>query len=117
MASLQYKPVKYHKLIHHSDRGFQYACTVYVTALEKLQALISMAAKGDPYENAIAERINEILKVEMGLERGFESFDEARHEVLTTIEMYNNERLHSSINMLTPSAAHTMSGPIPKKWK
>lgn len=117
MATVQYKPVKYHKLIHHSDRGFQYACTVYVTALEKLQALISMAAKGDPYENAIAERVNGILKVEMGLERGFESFEEAKHTVVTTIEMYNNERLHSSINMLTPAVAHSMTGPIPKKWK
>lgn len=117
MATLQYKPVKYYKLIHHSDRGFQYACTVYVTALEKLQALISMAAKGNPYENPMAERVNGILKFEMGLERGFESFEEAKQEVLTTIEMYNNERFHSSINMLTPAVAHTMIGPIPKKWK
>ena len=117
MATRQYKRVKDNGVIHHSDRGLQYACTDYVMALKKLKAQISMAAKGNPYENPMAERVNGILKVEMGLERGFDSFDEARHEVLTTIEMYNNERLHSSINMLTPAVAHTMTGPIPKKWK
>lgn len=117
MATDQYTPHTNESLIHHSDRGIQYACTDYVSALGKIGSKISMAAKGNPYENPMAERVNGILKDEMGLDRVFNFFDEAAHEVITTIEMYNNERRHSSINMLTPSAAHTMTGPIPKKWK
>lgn len=117
MAVDQYKPVGDRHLIHHSDRGIQYACTDYVTALEKLNARISMAAKGNPYQNGMAERVNGILKDEMALDREFEFFDQAAHEVIATIEMYNDERSHRSINMLTPTVAHTMSGPIPKRWK
>lgn len=117
MAINQYMQLDHRSVIHHSDRGIQYACTDYVGALEKIQAKISMAAKGNPYENPMAERVNGILKNEMGLDREFSFFDEAIHQVITTIEMYNNERRHSSINMLTPAVAHTMTGPIPKKWK
>ena len=117
MAVRQYKPSTLRSVIHHSDRGIQYACSEYVNALGKIGAKISMAAKGNPYENPLAERVNGILKNEMGLDREFQFFDEAAHEVITTIEMYNKERNHSSINMLTPAIAHTMTGSIPKKWK
>ena len=117
MAMAQYIHVKYKSLIHHSDRGIQYACNDYVSILESLHVKMSMSAKASPYQNPVAERINGILKNEMGLDREFENFEQASREVRTTIEMYNNERSHRSINMLTPAFAHTMTGAIPKRWK
>lgn len=117
MAMAQYNYVKYKILIHHSDRGIQYACDPYVQLLEKHRVKISMSAKASPYQNPIAERINGILKNEMGLDRQFDNFEQATEEVIRTIEMYNNQRSHRSIDMLTPAVAHTMTGLISKRWK
>lgn len=104
------------RLIHHSDRGIQYCCPEYVAVLNNHEIPISMAAKGNPYQNAVAERINQILKNEMGLDRVFKDHDEAAEQTRITIELYNNERTHKSINDLTPAEAHLMRGPIPRKW-
>lgn len=116
MALLQHKPVEGQKLIHHSDRGIQYCCKDYVNTLNKSKIQISMAARGNPYENAVAERVNGILKDEMGLDRSFTNFEEALRETIITINMYNNERQHKSIDNLFPSIAHSMTGLITKRW-
>jgi|WetSurMetagenome_2_1015567.scaffolds.fasta_scaffold117721_2 putative transposase len=89
------------QLIHHSDRGIQYCSQEYLAQLPS--ATISMANAGNPYENAVAERINGILKSEFYLDATFPSFAAARQAVAEAITIYNNERPHRSLNFLTPS--------------
>jgi len=103
-------------LIHHSDRGSQYCCTDYVGVLEKENVAISMTQSGDPLENAVAERVNGILKEEL-LESNYPTFEEAQKKVATAIITYNYQRLHLSIDMLTPAQAHHLQGEIKKHWK
>lgn len=102
-------------LIHHSDRGRQYYSAQYVGLLTP-SIRISMTENSDPLENAIAERVNGILKDEL-LEQRFDSFSEAVRSVATAISTYNTLRPHSSIDMLTPAVAHTLSGPLKRRWK
>ena len=116
MATDQWVMIDNKDLIHHSDRGSQYCCHDYVAFLNKHTIDISMAEKGNPYENAIAERINGIVK-QMGLDRTFATFEDVEKAVAETIDIYNNQRLHSSINYLTPSAAHSKTGELKKGWK
>lgn len=104
-------------LIHHSDRGVQYCCSDYVQLLEHYNIRISMTEKGDPYENAIAERVNGILKGEFALSNTFSSFQEAEQAVQQSIEKYNHIRPHASCNYLTPVVAHEQSGVLRKRWK
>lgn len=106
-----------HSLIHHSDRGIQYCCNEYIDLLEKYKIMISMTEKGDPYENAIAERVNGILKAEFGLHRTFENFEEAEMAVTKGVTIYNNVRLHASCDYLTPSLAHSKTGLLARRWK
>jgi transposase InsO family protein len=101
-------------LIHHSDRGLQYYSGAYVKLLGKIR--ISMTEKSDPLENAIAERVNGILKHEL-LEKRFESFKEARGGIDEAVEIYNHQRPHLSVNMLTPAEAHTRTGELKRRWK
>jgi putative transposase len=104
-------------LIHHSDRGLQYCCSAYIGKLNKEQIAISMTEKGDPYENALAERVNGILKAEFGLDRKFESFQQAYSAVAYAIHIYNTLRPHASINYLTPNQAHEQNGQLSTRWK
>jgi transposase InsO family protein len=104
-------------LIHHSDRGSQYCCADYVKLLEHYGIKISMTEKGDPYENAIAERVNGILKGEFLLDKTFLSFNEAEHTVKSAIEKYNHIRPHASCDNLTPVQAHDHNGILRKRWK
>lgn len=104
-------------LVHHSDRGLQYCCSDYISKLNKAQIAISMTEKGDPYENALAERVNGILKSEFGLGGMFDSFQQATGKVDHVIKIYNNLRPHASINYLTPEQAHLQQGQIPARWK
>jgi putative transposase len=106
-----------HSLIHHSDRGVQYCCTDYTEMLEHYNIRISMTENGDPYQNAIAERINGILKEEFYLNKTFASLDEAEQEVQQTIQKYNHLRPHASCNYLTPAMAHEQNGILRKHWK
>jgi len=106
-----------HPLIHHSDRGLQYCCGDYTSLLERSGISISMTEKGDPYENAIAERVNGILKSEFELDRDFGSFDIAKTAVDKAIDVYNHQRPHSSCNYLTPAQAHLQQGLLLTKWK
>lgn len=103
-------------LIHHSDRGLQYCCGEYITLLVNKPITISMTENGDPYENAIAERVNGILKNEFGLDREFNSFDEATRAVDAAIETYNELRPHASCDYLTPNIAHQKQGALPLRW-
>ncbi|HSQ85548.1 MAG TPA: IS3 family transposase [Desulfobacterales bacterium] len=105
------------RLIHHSDRGIQYCCYDYVNYLKESNILISMTEQGDPYENAIAERVNGILKDEYDLYQTFEDYNTANEAVKIAIEKYNNQRPHRSCDMLTPAQAHKRTGKLKKHWK
>jgi putative transposase len=98
-------------LIHHSDQGVQYASGDYVTRLEEAGARISMAAIGNPYENAKAESFFRTLKMEEVYIKDYRSFEEAQRNVGEFIEeVYNRKRLHSSLGYLPPiefEAIHT----------
>jgi len=102
-------------LIHHSDRGLQYYSAAYRKVLGP-SIRISMTEKSDPLENAIAERVNGILKDEL-LDKRFRSFTEAREKIDEAVNIYNHHRPHLSIEMLTPAEAHTRTGTIKRKWK
>lgn len=93
-------------LIHHSDRGIQYCCHAFTNTLAKYNIAISMAEAGNPYENAIAERINGILKQEFALDTTFTDITQAKDAVRQAVELYNNLRLHTSIGMVTPADKH-----------
>ncbi len=76
-----------------------------------------MTQKGDPYENAIAERVNGILKSEFGLGAVLKTFEEAAQLVDKSIEIYNRERPHASCNYLIPEQAHQTKGTLKRRWK
>ncbi len=104
-------------LIHHSDRGLQYCCEAYVNILTQRKVVISMTEKGDPYENALAERMNKTMKEEFLLDDGFGSFEQAAAAVSKAVNTYNALRPHDSCNRMTPDLAHQQQGTIPMKWK
>ena len=95
-----------HKLIHHSDQGVQYCSHTYVNMLKTQGISISMAAKGSPHENALAERINGILKQEYGLGKVIENQDKARQMVDHAIASYNCKRPHQRLDGQTPEQVH-----------
>ena len=90
-------------IIHHSDRGIQYCCKEYIKLLKNNKMEISMAAKGDCYENAVAERVNGILKQEYELGSKFMTKEIAIKATKEAITLYNTRRLHRSINFKTPA--------------
>ena len=104
------------RLIHHSDRGSQYCCSDYVKILRNNFIKISMTQNGDPRENAIAERVNGILKDEL-LEKTHLNYKEAVKAVSIAISIYNHQRPHGSIDYLTPFEAHFKEGKIKRRWK
>ncbi len=90
-------------LIHHSDRGVQYASGEYVSRLEEVGARISMAAVGNPYENAKAESFFRTLKLEEVYLKDYRDFEEAEENIGEFLEeVYNEKRLHSSLGYLPP---------------
>lgn len=105
------------KLIHHSDRGIQYAHPSYVDLQLANEITPSMTTKYDPYENAVAERVNGILKTEFDLGGLFPERAMAKREVKTAIQIYNYERPHMSCEMMTPWKAHRTGKYELKKWK
>ena len=107
-------------LTHHSDRGIQYCSKDYVKLLNDYQIQISMTENGDPLENAIAERINGIIKEEYLNEYSVKSLKEAGKLLKQIVELYNNDRPHMSIGNLTPNNVHQhITKPIKteKLWK
>ena len=105
------------QLIHHSDRGCQYCCKEYVDLLSANNIAISMTNNGDPYENAIAERINGILKSEFNLYSSQFGFEQTSIMIEKTINAYNQIRPHASCDYLTPNQAHQKNGALKKRWK
>ena len=104
-------------LIHHSDRGIQYCCNDYVNFLKGSKINISMTENGDPYENAIAERVNGILKDEYDLNHTFSDYQEALEATKVAVYKYNNKRPHRSVDFMFPADAHLHSGVLKKHWK
>jgi transposase InsO family protein len=103
-------------LIHHSDRGLQYCHPDYIQLLELNHIKVSMTTKHDPYENAIAERINGILKNEYLTGEYLIDQIDAKKETAYAIWMYNNKRPHYSCKFQTPTEAHHKEGFKLKKW-
>ena len=89
-------------MVHHSDRGVQYCSGDYVNGLKREGIEISMAEAGNPYENAIAERVNGILKDEFLLDRTMEDEETARRAVRQAVGAYNTLRPHRSIGLMKP---------------
>jgi putative transposase len=104
-------------LIHHSDRGSQYCCKEYVDLLSVNKIAISMTENGDPYENALAERVNGIIKSEFKLYSSAFGMEETKQMVADSIHNYNTLRPHASCDYLTPQQAHLISGKLKKRWK
>ncbi len=104
------------ELIHHSDRGFQYCCHDYINTSVKHKIKTSMTQSYDPYENAVAERVNGILKDEFSIGDGFITFSQAQREIKYAIETYNSKRPHLSCNFLTPISAHKFGNYKLKTW-
>lgn len=94
------------QLIHHSDRGFQYCWPEYVETLQKAEINISMTEEYDPYENAIAERINRTLKYEFALNQVIPNKTIATKMVRRAVSVYNSKRPHNSLNGRTPEDVH-----------
>ncbi|TKK63971.1 IS3 family transposase [Ilyomonas limi] len=105
------------QLIHHSDRGSQYCSQQYVKLLLENKIAISMTENGDPYENALAERMNGILKSEFNLYNTQLGFEQTRNLISKSINAYNKLRPHASCDYMTPEEAHLKSGTMNKKWK
>ena len=105
------------ELVHHSDRGLQYCSKLYTDTLKAERIAISMTENGDPLENAVAERMNGLLKDSFEMDRTFSSFEEAGAFILEAIRYYNERRPHSSCDKLTPKEASARTGPLKKHWK
>jgi len=103
-------------LLHHSDRGLQYCSALYINELQRHKCQISMTQDGSPYDNAIAERVNGILKDEFYCDEKFESFEQAKEHVEQSIMIYNNKRPHLSCEMLTPIEMHQQNYLKVKIW-
>lgn len=95
------------QLIHHSDRGIQYCSHTYVNLLAQHGVQISMTEENHVYENAKAERVNGILKDEFLLGETLTSVEVAKKLVQDSIKIYNDERLHLSLNYQTPARIHS----------
>jgi len=96
-------------LIHHSDRGIQYAYPSYTDLLKSYGCRISMTQTGDPLDNALAERVNGILKTEWLDEYEFQSLKEVKQVVARVIHLYNHERPHMGIGMKIPAQVHRVT--------
>lgn len=105
------------ELTHHSDRGLQYSSTIYTETLLKNNIKISMTEQSDPYENAIAERVNGILKDEFRLDQQFRNYTLLKQQLEQAVALYNQNRPHFSIQLLTPNQAHLQQKIKLKTWK
>lgn len=104
-------------LIHHSDRGVQYCCETYVKLLQDNGIQISMSENGDPLENAVAERVNGILKEEYLKHYQPAHVEQAREQLQQAVRLYNEQRPHLSIGLLTPELVHSKNLKTEKLWK
>jgi putative transposase len=100
------------RTIHHSDRGIQYCSKEYIRMSSENNCRISMTENGDPYENALAERMNRTLKEEFGLGEVIKTKELAYRLVEEAVDLYNNYRPHLSLSMKTPNEIHRIRLPI-----
>jgi transposase InsO family protein len=98
--------------IHHSDRGIQYCSNIYTEKLANLGIKISMTEQANPYENAVAERVNGILKQEFMLDKTFPDIKTARKAVKEAIRIYNEQRPHMSLAYKTPVQVYYASNEL-----
>lgn len=108
---------KVRELIHHSDRGIQYCCDEYQYLLSKYKMICSMTQNSDPYENAVAERINGILKQEFMIDTYHLEISYMKKIVKEAINIYNKHRPHWSNHMITPNQMHRQSKIKMKTYK
>lgn len=106
---------KTEKIIHHSDRGIQYCCPDYSSFAENLGFTLSTTQQYDPYENAVAERVNGILKYEYGLRHSLPNLQVAKQLVKQAVEIYNTKRIHWSLDFKTPEEVHQQYNKIKYK--
>jgi transposase InsO family protein len=104
-------------LIHHSDRGLQYCANEYQKLLSKNNIKPSMTQNSDPYENAVAERINGIIKQEFYIDKYNKDLPIMKQIIKETIDVYNGKRPHISNHMLTPNQMHQQNKLIMKTYK
>jgi putative transposase len=105
------------ELIHHSDRGIQYCSAEYVNLLQDNHIRISMTENGDPRENAVAERLNGIIKHEYLHHQQFNTIEHARAYLKTAVDLYNTQRPHLSLDLLVPERVHSSTLSPKKRWK
>jgi len=96
-------------LIHHSDRGIQYCSNIYTQILKRKKIGISMTEENHCYENAMAERVNGILKDEFFMDQTFTSTEHAKKAVKSAIKLYNEIRLHLSLDYKTPNMVYKLT--------
>ena len=96
-------------VIHHSDRGCQYCCHQYLAYLASYGVVSSMTDESHCYQNALAERVNGILKDEFDLDAVFETFQDAKSATDRAIRIYNSKRLHWSLGLKTPNQVHALA--------
>lgn len=116
MAIAHYGENDLSSLIHHSDRGSQYASYAYTGHLKDYKISISMTESGNPKENAIAERVNNTIKNELLKNMKFSSVSQVKAAVKLAIDFYNHERPHWSLDGMTPSEAASQKGELKKRW-
>lgn len=105
------------RTIHHSDRGIQYCCDAYIHQLQAHRISISMTEDSNPTDNALAERVNGIIKAEcVNHASPFSTIQEARRTIEKYIHFYNHRRPHMSIGYQTPAQAHQQTGQQHKRW-
>ncbi len=105
-------------LVHHSDRGVQYCCDAYVAMLQSYGITISMTEDYKPTDNAVAERVNGIIKEESVYRQPrFNDIDHARNVIGRYIHFYNYRRPHMSIGYKIPAQAHLERGEQKRMWK
>ena len=117
LSGLFMEPGDHFQLIHHSDRGVQYCSYEYVKLLKDNNIQISMTENGDPLENALAERLNGILKDEYLNDSQVTSIEDARKVLSRSVDLYNEDRPHMSIGNLCPSLVHTQKMQTERLWK
>ena len=115
--ALNNRSFKHQNIIHHSDRGIQYCCPDYSNYAEERGMILSTTQQYDPYENAVAERINGILKYEFGLGKKIPNLKTAQMMLKQAVDIYNNERPHFSLKFKTPSQAHEEQSHFYKSYK
>ncbi|HEX9827067.1 MAG TPA: IS3 family transposase [Flavobacteriaceae bacterium] len=104
-------------LIHHSDRGLQYCANEYQKTLRKNEIQPSMTQNSDPYENAVAERVNGILKQEFNIDKYSKDLPVMKQIIKEAVAIYNEKRPHLSNHMLTPNQMHQQNKLKMKTYK